>query len=600
MDRGRSQEGNERCGTTMDRISRIEGLRFPIRPSPEVDESCLGYVLRLVAENGVKLRRDYSLRLFGADLTKLPFNKRCIDEAARLSGAHGDWLRDAAYPVKGSQPLGKSVSFRRSTIKRAWLNLGRPRVCVRCLIEGGTHYRFLWDFRLFRRCLIHGTLLVSKCRNCGRELTWSRWLDLQTEDFRCVCGIRLLDTEREIGNDGHLVQARHCEMGRYLAYRIAPDVYPQWKREAHPDIERLPAESLIDLCLYLGAVADQASAGKKERLSPTDARHVENRVSLGVGILLRWPGAFHITLRRLVRRNTGRGRVSSHTVLSPYALDDALERLGSAESLVRSELKKFRKTAFFREKVVRASRPVRGSYVRLPGTITSTRALAILKLSPSSLRCLLRIAKREGVEHSLHGGQWWFNAKQIHTIAKAYSVLVDLKQLGEVLGFKPEVLSDLRQSFHLRLVMRSINGRRALTCEAEEFQRLIAKATDLPQSLAASGNYLQGMEAVRVFSERGLSCADLVDAIVDDILPATRIAGSDPQTGRFYFERKAIHEVALLLAERVGTHLDQAESEDQCQEPTSERFDRSGRVALIRQWKLEAAAKKTGRKARLF
>lgn len=130
----------------------------------------------------------------------------------------------------------------------------------------------------------------------------------------------------------------------------------------------------------------------------------------------------------------------------------------------------------------------------------------------------------------------------------AVAGLVDIKQIGEVLGVRPHMLSELRRSFHLRLVMRSINGRRALTCEAEEFRRLIGKVGDVPQHVIANGRYLQGMEAARVFSARGLSCADLVDAIMDDLLPAVRIAGSDPQSGRLYFERMAIHDAALQLA----------------------------------------------------
>src|SRR5690606_7432053 len=112
----------------------------------------------------------------------LPTNRKCIDEAVRLSGAHGGWLSEAAYPPKSARPLEQYATFRGQAVKRAWLSLGSPRFCVHCLKDEGWHYRFLWDFRLFRRCLVHGTMLVSKCGRCKREITWSRWLDLQTED----------------------------------------------------------------------------------------------------------------------------------------------------------------------------------------------------------------------------------------------------------------------------------------------------------------------------------------------------------------------------------------------------------------------------------
>lgn len=584
----------------MDRVARIQGLRFPIRPSPKPDESYLGYVLRLVAANGVKLRRGYSLRIFGTDLGKLPTNRKCIDEAVRLSGAHGGWLSEAAYPPKSARPLEQYATFRGQAVKRAWLSLGSPRFCVHCLKDEGWHYRFLWDFRLFRRCLVHGTMLVGKCGCCKREITWSRWLDLQTEDFRCVCGSRILDAELDAGGQRRVVRKRHCEAGRYLAFRIAPDVYPQWRRETHPEIEKLPLEVLIELCFYLGAIADAASSRKNKPMSPTDARFVENRVSLGVEILLGWPESFHVVLRRLVRRSVRLGRTSTQTVFGPRTLNGVLERLGPAERLVSVELKKFRQTSFFREKVVKSPPAKRGSRIRPLGTITSSQALSVLQLSPSSLRCLLRIARREGVEHSLHAGQWWFNANQIHAVAKAYSVLVDLKQVGEILGFRPHILSDLRCSFHLPLVMRSINGRRALTCEVEDFQRLIGKAAEVPRSSLAGGGYIQGMEAFLDFSERGLSSADLVDAIVDDILPAKRIAGSDPQLGRLYFERKAIRAVARLLADRAGLGDQELETGNNHQMPVDERFDRSDRAMLIRQWKLEAAERKAKRKLGSF
>lgn len=238
------------------------------------------------------------------------------------------------------------------------------------------------------------------------------------------------------------------------------------------------------------------------------------------------------------------------TVLGSCAQENLLEDLGAAERLVRAELVKFQESSFFADEVLCRKRPARGTYIRLSGTIGSSQALDVLKLSPSSLRCLLRIAKREGVEHSLHAGQWWFNADQVHAVAKTYSVLVDLKQIGEIIGVGPHMLSELRRSFHLRLVMRSVNGRRALTCEAEEFERLIEKVGYISQNIVARGGYLQGKEAARVFSRRGLSCADLVDAIMDDMLQAVRIVGSDPNTGRLYFEKMAVHEVARQLSSR--------------------------------------------------
>lgn len=261
-------------------------------------------------------------------------------------------------------------------------------------------------------------------------------------------------------------------------------------------------------------------------------------------------GLFKQSLRQLVEKNIRRGRTSVKTVLGSCAQENLLEDLGAAERLVRAELVKFQESSFFVDEVLCRKRPARGTYIRLSGTISSSQALDVLKLSPSSLRCLLRIAKREGVEHSLHAGQWWFNADQVHAVAKTYSVLVDLKQIGEIIGVGPHMLSELRRSFHLRLVMRSVNGRRALTCEAEEFERLIEKVGYISQNVVARGGYLQGKEAARVFSRRGLSCADLVDAIMDDMLPAVRIVGSDPNTGRLYFEKRAVHEVARQLSAR--------------------------------------------------
>jgi hypothetical protein len=108
------------------------------------------------------------------------------------------------------------------------------------------------------------------------------------------------------------------------------------------------------------------------------------------------------------------------------------------------------------------------------------------------------------------------------------------------------------------------------------------------------------MEAFLDFSERGLSSADLVDAIVDDILPAKRIAGSDPRLGRLYFERKAIRAVARLLADRAGLGDQELETGNNPQMPVDERFDRSDRAMLIRQWKLEAAERKAKRKLGSF
>lgn len=533
----------------------IESRQFTVRPKPKKDENLIGYMTRLLHENGFVSRRDTIARLFGQPLLKIPFEFDSVRLIAAASGPYGKRLKSLfADPIKVVPENfdGKYyVRYLNLVWNRQTLNFGTPRFCVECMKVGEPYYRFLWDFRLLQRCPEHGCILTKRCWSCKAEFNWSTWDDFLKNKFTCKCGICVLNKSIK------KVQAQKSAVGpkerlasaRFFAGLIAPKTYPKWAPVIDGQFRSIPTEDVIALVQYLGSLAEMTNAPLRGRFSPTNGDYVETRFALGVKTLLNWPASFHSLLEVLTKKNVGRRHDAPISVFGNYVAPEVLSTLGKAEGIVSAELEQFMRSPFFKENVTAVSFPVRGTHIRPKGMMSSAEALRDLSLSASSLRCLLKTSKREGVKHFLEGGQWWFCEEQIQTVIKRYRLFVSRHELELVLGFDGEDMSEIKHSFHMPLIMRPFNGAHGYVVDADAYNRMLGKAAIMPRGSYMQSPYVQGMEAVRVFRERGLTSADLVDAIFDNLLPVTRISYARRIDRRFHFALEDLK----FSAERLGT-----------------------------------------------
>jgi hypothetical protein len=154
--------------------------RFPISGHPYADESLMGFALRMASAN--RLNGLYGLApLFNAD------------RLFHLSIRHAPliiWLFDAPpcsldrNTATLQTVCGKSVwqIYGHVVMRPYLLRLRRPQLCPRCLGELG-YVRTMWDFTFACCCPNHELLLIERCPQCGKSISWHR-----KHLFFCSCG----------------------------------------------------------------------------------------------------------------------------------------------------------------------------------------------------------------------------------------------------------------------------------------------------------------------------------------------------------------------------------------------------------------------------
>ena len=146
-------------------------MHFSVRPTPETEESLIGFILRSVLRNGFMylasaLAPSYINKLIR--LQKLPFQ-----------------IKGLTLPkVQIPQFEAKTPLF-----KHHWML--NPKVCLQC-IEQNNIIKSEVQNPFLNRCSTHNTLMIDKCQACNVPLEWDVEL-LQGKCTNSHCGVRLTE-----------------------------------------------------------------------------------------------------------------------------------------------------------------------------------------------------------------------------------------------------------------------------------------------------------------------------------------------------------------------------------------------------------------------
>jgi len=156
-------------------------------PAPKPTESLLGYVLRLVQENGY----TNSGQLFSlADISYREANTTRVNVAqlARVTNRHECQLEPLSYYSAGMNP--HQCRLLGHALITSDLRIRTPQICPECLVERGfieAHF----ELTRMTGCPVHRKVLLSGCPKCLQRLRWSRPGLLE-----CQCGASLFDPDR--------------------------------------------------------------------------------------------------------------------------------------------------------------------------------------------------------------------------------------------------------------------------------------------------------------------------------------------------------------------------------------------------------------------
>lgn len=148
-----------------------------VRPTPEIDESFLGYLLRVVQENGYDSISTLLKCLPSFEEGRLVptlSQANCPEVVAQL-----------AFALCRTPAALEQLLLPSSVIPTYLQRTFRPQVCPLCL-EEATYLRRAWDSALVTCCQKHLILLIDHCTRCCAPLSWERRLVT-----RCKCGFDL-------------------------------------------------------------------------------------------------------------------------------------------------------------------------------------------------------------------------------------------------------------------------------------------------------------------------------------------------------------------------------------------------------------------------
>lgn len=158
-------------------------------PSPYVNESLAGYILRL-SEMNYYQSPNWILQLAGHRANRQIQLNYCSDKPSILSqliGIDEEVLKSIAL---GATQKGNVMSY--------GIHKGATQLCPDCLKEA-PYARLLWDSKISRTCPIHRCNLINKCPQCQQLIKWSR-----PGVACCQCGFDFRNSLATAANDAQV------------------------------------------------------------------------------------------------------------------------------------------------------------------------------------------------------------------------------------------------------------------------------------------------------------------------------------------------------------------------------------------------------------
>lgn len=157
----------------------VKGTKLLIRREPKLDESFIGYLLRLAEINGYQTL-SWILQLAGIKRyvqTKFSFafdDSLDLTPLVRLSGVDYTVLSSLQY-LSVNNPRRKmgEYSVFGSSVSQYMIRLRYPKICPTCLIEAN-YARKIWELAPVTACPLHNCMLLDECPRCMKRISWGR------------------------------------------------------------------------------------------------------------------------------------------------------------------------------------------------------------------------------------------------------------------------------------------------------------------------------------------------------------------------------------------------------------------------------------------
>lgn len=153
--------------------------RLLIRPSPLLDESFMGYVLRLTELNWLDtpswILQKAGIRSYLRSNLSFAFDDSLrLSSFTKLTDVEESDLKALLYsPASTKQRRMGDYRIFGAPVPQYMIRLRYPKVCTLCLRDA-RYARKIWDLSPVTACPIHRCLLLDECPACGKRLSWCR------------------------------------------------------------------------------------------------------------------------------------------------------------------------------------------------------------------------------------------------------------------------------------------------------------------------------------------------------------------------------------------------------------------------------------------
>ncbi len=252
-----------------------------IRLPPFRNESARGYLLRISEQNGLASPRWLLSLLSDKGLSSPGYGALTLilrRQENSLSGLRGPIANLAQLNAAdmGGLPM------------RYW-NTRNPRFCPCCLAEAA-HWKASWDLVFTVACEKHGQLLLDKCPQCQKPLSWDR-----PHLTKCTCGFDLSQAAAEAAPETAVQLAREIEL-RLTAGTLV-------RAGTIEILHALDLESFLRLVWLLGAYSRNAHHKPQKIVGLETIEVAGDMVEQAMSVLSNWPVGFHRLLEDVASRH---------------------------------------------------------------------------------------------------------------------------------------------------------------------------------------------------------------------------------------------------------------------------------------------------------
>lgn len=520
---------------------------------PSTDESLLGYIVRLTELNRYdrpawitqearlsNIVNGHSIVANDAvDLKPLArLSGRSINDFHCLLYQSADGANGTCAPrIIYSQPVPYYV-----------LRLRQPKICPACIGEE-SYCRRIWDLALVTTCPTHRCLLIDKCPECGRSISWNR-----NNVSRCPdpCGCYWSRITLQSVDDLALKVTRHIH---YLCGNPCSNTLYENQLSASP-LSDLRLDGFISCLLFIACQLDHSSnTMSKELMLSSDNGRVHDLVTRALPVFYGWPDNFFSFLDGRRMQNSENKVYRPRLAFSTYRY--------SLYKNLSSECFDFLRAAFEEYVFMKWDGSRRTIHLRQLLSIpvqqrkyaSRREAEKLLGVSPRVVNRYIAVSRLKAVIKNTGKGKLTsIETASILQLKKDREQALSSEQARNRLGLSWVCVKELVAGGLLKTLSGSTVNIVEWKFNPQEVKSLRQRIEDKVQSLPSipDQNKFNLRQALRILTRANIQIDTLIRSILDgEIIPCGKLG---KRLSGLIFLRKSIHE----LSQRIW--LQQADS----------------------------------------